>query len=90
MLTDVKSGVGAFEWAPDGRSIAFSMTDAKTDEEEKNDKARNDFRWVDEHIKPARLYVLPVQKDANGQREPHALTTFDRSVTEFTWAPDSR
>ena len=63
-LTEVKSGVSNFEWAPDGRSIAFTMTDAKTDEEEKNDKAKNDFRWVDENLKMARLYVVAVQKDA--------------------------
>src|SRR5690348_17397050 len=44
-LTEVKSGVSNFEWAPDGRSIAFTMADAKTDDEEKNDKAKNDFRW---------------------------------------------
>ena len=40
-LTDVKTGVGNFEWAPNGRSIALTMTDAKTEEEEKNDRAKN-------------------------------------------------
>src|SRR5947209_3299508 len=43
-LTDVKSGVGDFEWSPDGKWIAFSMADAKSDDEDKNDKAKNDFR----------------------------------------------
>src|SRR5204863_6225620 len=69
-LTDVKSGVTNFAWAPDGRSIAFTMTDPKTEEEEKNDKGRNDFRWADENVKFSRLYVLSLQKDANGKREP--------------------
>ena len=27
MITDVKSGVGAFSWSPDGKWIAFAMTD---------------------------------------------------------------
>src|SRR2546423_9202896 len=45
-LTDVKSGVADFEWSPDGRWIALVMTDPKTEEEEKNDKGKNDFRWV--------------------------------------------
>ena len=40
------------------------MTDPKTEEEEKNDKGKNDFRWVDENVKMSRLYVLPIQKDA--------------------------
>src|SRR5882762_9607801 len=69
-LTDVKSGVTDFEWSPDGKMIAFTMTDPKTDEEEKNDKGRNDFRWVDENVKMSRLYLVPIQRDANGKREP--------------------
>jgi dipeptidyl aminopeptidase/acylaminoacyl peptidase len=87
-LTDGKSGVIDFEWSPDGRSIAFTMTDPKTDEEEKNDKGRNDWRWVDENVKLARLYVLPVQKDANGKREPRKLTTADYQVEDFDWSSD--
>lgn len=87
-LTDVKSAVGNFEWAPDGRSIAFSMADPKSDDEEKNDKARNDFRWVDENPKMSRIYLLPIQKDANGKREARKLTTENYHVTDFNWAPD--
>jgi dipeptidyl aminopeptidase/acylaminoacyl peptidase len=88
-LTDVKTGVSNFAWSPDGKSIAFRMTDAKTDEEEKNDKARNDFRWVDENLKLARLYVISLQKDANGKREPRKLTTANYNVEEFDWSADS-
>ena len=87
-LTDVKTGVGNFEWAPNGRSIAFTMTDAKTDEEEKNDKAKNDYRWADENVKMSRLYVITVQKDANGKREPKKLTTGNYHVTDFDWSGD--
>jgi len=88
-LTDVKSGVTNFAWSPDGRSIAFTMTDPKTEEEEKNDKGKNDFRWVDENIKFSRLYVLPVQKDADGKREPRKLTTVNYQVGDFDWSSDS-
>lgn len=88
-LTDVKTSVGNFEWAPNGRSIAFTMTDSKSEEEEKNDKAKNDFRWVDENLKLARLYVVNIQKDANGKREPKKLTTANYQVTEFDWSSDS-
>jgi dipeptidyl aminopeptidase/acylaminoacyl peptidase len=87
-LTDVKSGVGNFEWSPDGRSIAFIMSDPKTDEEEKNDKARNDFRWVDENLKMSHLYVIPVQKDASGKREPRKLTSGNYNLAGFNWSPD--
>ena len=88
MLTDVKSGVGDFEWSPNGRSIAFSMTDAKSDDEEKNDKSKNDFRWVEENIKMARLYIISIDKDEAGKREPRKLTSGDFSVTGFDWSPD--
>ena len=87
-LTDVKSGVGNFHWSPDGHWIAFTMSDPKSEDEEKNDKARNDFRWVDENIKMSRLYVLPIQKDANGKRESRKLTTDNYHVGGFDWAPD--
>ena len=87
-LTDGKSGVINFAWSPDGRSIAFTMTDPKNEDEEKNDKGRNDWRWIDENVKVARLYVLSVQKDANGKREPRKLTTENYQVEDFDWSSD--
>ena len=87
-ITDLKSSISDFEWSPDGRWIAYAMSDAKSDDEEKNDKGRNDFRWVDENAKMARLYVIPVAKDSNGKREAKKLTSDDRHVTGFNWSPD--
>lgn len=89
-ITDGKGAVSNFEWSPDGRSFAFTMTDAKTEDEEKNDKGRNDFCWVEENVKAARLYLAPFDKDANGKREAKRLTQMDRHVTSFDWSPDGR
>lgn len=88
-LTDLKSSVTDFKWSSDGRSIAFTMADPKSEEEEKNDKAKNDFRWVDENLKMSRLYVIAIQKDANGKREPRKLTDGNFNVDSFDWSPDS-
>ena len=87
-LTEGKSAVSNFAWSPDGRSIAFTMVDPKTEDEEKNDKGKNDFHWADENLKLARLYVLSVQKDANGKREPRKLTTENYHVEDFDWSRD--
>jgi dipeptidyl aminopeptidase/acylaminoacyl peptidase len=87
-LTELKSSINNFAWSPDGRSIAFTMTDPKTEEDEKNDKGRNDWRWIDENVKLSRLYVLPIQKDANGKREPRKLTTANYQVDDFDWSSD--
>jgi dipeptidyl aminopeptidase/acylaminoacyl peptidase len=89
-LTDLKGSVIDFDWSPDGRWIAYTMADPKTEEEEKNDKAKNDFRWVDENVKMARLYLLAVQKDAAGKRETRKLTSESYSVGGFDWAPDGK
>lgn len=88
-LTEVKSSVSNFEWSPNGRSIAFTMADPKTEDEEKNDKGKNDFRWVDENLKMSRLYLLAIQKDANGKREPRKLTEGNYNVEDFDWSADS-
>lgn len=89
-ITDVKGNISNFEWSPDGNWIAYTMTDPKTDEEEKNDKARNDFRWVDENLKMSRLYVIPVAKGSDGKREAKKLTAENYNVGSFDWSPDSK
>ena len=87
-LTELKTNISDYNWSPDGRLIAYTMSDPKTEDEEKNDKGRNDFRWVDENLKMSRLYVIPVEKDTNGKREARKLTTGNYNVGEFDWSPD--
>ena len=90
MITDVKHGVSAFDWSPDGTSLALVMRDGKTEDEEKAAKEKRDWRTIDEDVKRSRLYVAPVEKDADGTRAPRLLTPGDLSVGDFDWAPDGR
>ncbi len=90
MITDEKGGISAFEWAPDGRSIAFVMRDPKTEEEEKADKEKRDWRTLDERIKMNRLYVSPAERAADGTRRARLLTPGAMSVNDFSWSPDGR
>ncbi len=89
-LTDLKGSISNFDWSPDGRWIAYTMSDTKNEDEEKNDKGKNDFRWVDENYKMSRLYVVPVMKDASGKREPRKLTNENYNVGGFDWSPDGK
>ncbi|MEI6432745.1 MAG: hypothetical protein WCP07_11225, partial [bacterium] len=95
LLTNLKSDVGEFRWSPDGQQIAFLMTDPKTEDEEKNEKSKNDWRYENEDLKYSRLYVVPVEKDANGKREFRKLTAEDYNVGAlaegpFDWSPDGK
>jgi dipeptidyl aminopeptidase/acylaminoacyl peptidase len=88
-LTSGKLEVVAFEISPDGKSIAFTASDAKEDEEKKA-KAKEDYRWIDEDLGFRRLYVMAI----DGERKPRKLVGGDFSVggdgTTLDWSPDSK
>jgi len=90
-LTDVKSGVGGFQWSPDGAWIAYTMAEPESEQEEKDGKAKNDATVVDEDVRMNHLWVVPVARDDKGQREARRLTKGDFSLEGgWDWAPDGR
>ncbi len=89
-LTDVKSGVANFAWSPDGKRIAFLLRDVPSEDEEKNNKGKDDWRWIDEAVKLNRLNVINVEKDAKGKREPRRLTGDANVEGDFKWSPDGK
>ncbi len=59
-LTTGKSGVEDFEWSPDGKRIAFIASEAKTEEEEKREKEKDDAYVVEREEKRPQLWVVEV------------------------------
>jgi dipeptidyl aminopeptidase/acylaminoacyl peptidase len=80
--TKGKRSVKAFEWSADGKQIAFLAPDAKTEEEEKKEKDKDDAKVVDKDDKHARLWILDV---ASG--EARALTKPNWNFDELAWLP---
>ena len=39
------------------------MADPSTTDEEKNNKGKDDSRWIDENVKMNHLYVISIEKD---------------------------
>jgi dipeptidyl aminopeptidase/acylaminoacyl peptidase len=81
-LTKGKRSVKAFEWSADGKTIAFLAPDAKTEEEDKKEKDKDDAKVVDKDDKHARVWILDV---ASG--EARALTKANWNFDELAWLP---
>jgi dipeptidyl aminopeptidase/acylaminoacyl peptidase len=81
-VTKGKRSVKTFEWSPDGAHVAFLAPDAKTEEEEKKEKDKDDAKVVDKDDKHARLWILDV---ATG--EARAVTKENWNFDELAWLP---
>lgn len=81
-LTKSKESVGAFEWAPDGQQIAFLAADAKSDEQGKKEKDKDDSHVADKDERHARLRILDL-----ATKKERALTPANWEVKEMKWSP---
>ena len=90
-LTDVKTAVSNFEWSPDSKMLAYTVTDAPSEQDEKNKKAKDDWYFMDESYKQGRLYVLWLnEKDTVGKQKMLQLTKDNRHISSFNWSPDGK
>ena len=80
-----KSGVEEFEWSPDGKRIAFIATEAKTEEEEKREKEKDDAYVVERDEKRPQLGVIEVETGTVKQ-----LTRGRWEVGSPAWLPENR
>ena len=90
-ITDVKSGVGNYDWSHDGKMIAFVMADVASDKEEKDKKSKNDWYFVDEVVKQNKLYVLWLnEKDTSGKKKQKQVVKENYNINAFDWSADGK
>ena len=88
-FTYEKQGVGSFKWSPSGDKISFLMIDAKTEQEEKNEKEKKDVILVDQNFKYSHLYLktFSTKKDTS---KASRITEGDFHITNFNWNPNNK
>jgi dipeptidyl aminopeptidase/acylaminoacyl peptidase len=80
--TKGKSNIKSFAWSKDGKYIAYIAPNAKTEEEEKKEKDKNDARVADKDDKRSRIWLLPIDSG-----EPQPLTPASVEIKELAWMP---
>ncbi|MBS1853033.1 MAG: S9 family peptidase [Acidobacteria bacterium] len=79
-LTEGKRSIKSFEWSPDGKQIAFLAPAAKTEEEEKKEKDKNDAHSVDKDDKHTQLWLVEVESG-----KTRSLVTGPWEFAEVQW-----
>ncbi len=60
-LTDAKEGVGAYQWAPDSRQIAYLMRDPLSREEEEARRRKDDAQVFEADYRLQHIWVIDVE-----------------------------
>ena len=82
-LTSVDEGVTTYEWAPNGKQIAFLAPDPLSKDAREDMKSKSYVIRVDASERIPRLWVQNI-----GGGEPKAVTPAGQTVNSFDWWPD--
>ena len=85
-LTSASEGVFGFEWAPDGKSLAYLTRDPMSADEQRQRDDKSFVIRADAPDRPARIAIQSLDTGA----KPRMLTPPDRFVDGFSWTPDGR
>ena len=88
-ITSAKNGVSDYDWSPDGKKIAFRMTDTLPAQEDKDRKEKKDWAVVDK-FQNTHLHVVTLTKNDKGEYPTKRLTDGNFHVTSVNWSPDSK
>ena len=82
-LTSVEDGVGSFAWAPDGKTIAFTSTEPKSEADKQREKKFGEFDVFGEGYRMTHLWVFDLATE-----KPRKLTSGAFTVGSYNWSPD--
>lgn len=85
IMSDAAAGVSAFAWSHDDRTIAYLSPDAKTDEQKRREKNRDDAWTPRSRYAWNRLWLLDRMS-----RSVTPLTRGELHINEFSWSPDGK
>ena len=88
-VTKVENEVNDFEWAPDSKRIAFSMSDPESKAMKDRKEKYGDYSVVHGDYQMTHLWITEFLNGSATPAEPKRLTEGDKfSVGDFSWSPD--
>lgn len=88
-VTKAESDISDFDWAPDSKRIAFSMSDPETKAMKDRKEKYGEYSVVHGDYQMTHLWVVEFSNGSATAAEPKRLTEGDKfSVNDLAWSPD--
>ena len=87
-VTDAEAGIGSFAWSPNGSTLAYTMTNPKSEEEKRREKEKRDVQVVHQEFRYTHLYTTDFAEADDPARQVQRLTGGSFDVRSFDWSPD--